>query len=129
MWVGAYAEHTEIHARKMAGYFVGWVMTERGFALAVSLALQGCTDDPAAPASALHHDSEVSLLDWDKQSVVVNLSCSVVQNNFIQTRVPNWSYSMSTTWTFVVSVTWVVVCSTSKTTGNHLLYTLPENSC
>ena len=75
----------------------GWVTPARGFALAVSLPLQDCAGDTAALARALCHDSEAGLLDWGKQSIVVNLSCSVVQNNFIQTRVPSWSYSMSST--------------------------------
>lgn len=78
------------------------------------LHLKGCAGDAAAPARALCHDLEAGLLDWDKRS----------KTNFTQIRVPSCSCSMSSTWK---SSCVVAVSSTSKTTGNHLLY-MSENA-
>lgn len=47
----------------------------------------------AAPAWALCWDLAAGLLDF--QRIVVNLSHSVVQNNFIRIRVSSWSCSIS----------------------------------
>lgn len=60
--------------------------------------------------------SEASLLDFHKQSTVVTLSCSMVQNTFTQVRVPSLSHSTSSTWSRWISVSWVIVSATSKTT-------------
>ena len=83
----------------------------------------------AALARAFCCDSEEDLLGWDKHSIAVNLSCSVVQNDLTQNRVPSCSYAMSSTRSCVVSVSWVTLSATSKTTGNHLLYTVSVRKC